>query len=93
MLIPLCRQGIQKSLPSNPKKMLIAAAFEKPLIQPFSGKIVSRYNLANPSSARNGLEYLVTHDLLEHRDGTYYISDRFIAFWLRRRFAGSYINM
>ncbi len=83
--------AVWESLPSNPQKMLIAAAFEKPLVQPFSGKIVSRYNLANPSSARNGLEYLITHDLIERRDGIYYISDRFIALWLRRRFAGSYI--
>jgi hypothetical protein len=82
--------AVWESLPSNPKKMLIAAAFEKPLVQPFSGNIVSKYNFANPSSARNGLEYLVTHDLLECLKGTYYISDRFIALWLRRRFAGSY---
>ena len=75
-----------ESLPSNPRKMLLAAAFEKPLIHPFSGDIVSKYNLANPSSARNGLEYLVTHDLIEQRDGSYYISDRFMALWLRRRF-------
>ncbi len=81
--------AIWESLPSNPQKMLIAVAFENPLVQPFSGNIVSEYNFANPSSARNGLEYLVTHDLIEHRDGTYYISDRFIALWLRRRFAGS----
>ena len=64
--------------------------FEEPLVQPFSGNIVSKYNFANPSSARNGLEYLVTHDLLEYRNGKYHISDRFIALWLRRRFAGSY---
>ena len=83
--------AVWESLPSNPQKMLIAAAFEKPLVQPFAGKIVSRYNLANPSSARNGLEYLAAHDLIEQRDGTYYIPDRFIALWLRRRFAASYI--
>ena len=82
--------AIWESLPSNPRKMLLATAFENPLVQPFSGNIVSKYNFANPSSARNGLEYLVTHDLIECRDGTYYISDRFIALWLRRRFAGSY---
>ena len=82
---------VWESLPANPRKMLIAAAFERPLVQPYSGEIVSRYNLANPSSARNGLEYLITHDLIEHKDNTYYIPDRFIALWLRRRFAGSII--
>ena len=82
--------AVWESLPSNPRKMLIAAAFEKPLIQPFSGDIVSKYNLANPSSARNGLEYLVNHDLLECSSGTYYISDRFMTRWIQRRFAASY---
>lgn len=82
--------AIWESLPSNPRKMLIAAAFEKPLIQPFSGDIVSRYSLANPSSAKNGLEYLVKHDLIEFSNGTYYISDRFMAHWLHRRFAASH---
>lgn len=82
--------AVWESLPSNPRKMLLAAAFEKPLIQPFSGDIVSRYNFANPSSARNGLEYLVKHDLIESSSGTYYISDRFMALWLQRRFAASH---
>ena len=83
--------AVWESLPSNPRKMLIAAAFEEPLLHPFSGEIVSRYNLANPSSARNGLEYLITHDLIEQSNNTYCISDRFIALWLRRRFAGSHV--
>jgi len=82
--------AIWESLPSNPRKMLIAAAFEKPLVQPFSGDIVSRYNLANPSSAKNGLEYLIVHDLLEFSKGEYYISDRFMTLWLRKRFNSSY---
>lgn len=82
--------AVWESLPSNPRKMLIATAFEKPLIQPFSENIVSKYNFANPSSARNGLEYLVKHDFIEHRNGKYYISDRFMNLWLQRRFAGSY---
>ena len=60
------------------------------LIQPFSGDIVSRYSFANPSSARNGLEYLVKYDLIEFSSGTYYISDRFMALWLQRRFAASH---
>jgi hypothetical protein len=82
--------AIWESLHSNAKKMLIAAAFEKPLEQPFSARIVSRYSFTNPSSARNGLDYLVTHDILESSDGTHYISDRFMVLWLWRRFAGSY---
>ena len=83
--------AIWESLPSNARKMLIAAAFEKPLIQPFSGDIVSKYGFANPSSARNGLEYLVKHDLIEFSSETYYISDRFMSLWLQKRFSATHL--
>ena len=83
-------QAVWESLPSNPRKMLLAAAFENPLIKPFSGHIVYKYNLANPSSARSGLEYLVSRDLVEPLEGKYSITDRFMTLWLKRRFNGSF---
>lgn len=80
--------ALWESLPRNARKMLLAAAFEEPLVQPTSGHIISEYHIPSPSSARSGLEYLISHDIVELQDDSYRLNDRFMKFWLRQRFTG-----
>jgi uncharacterized protein len=78
--------ALWESLSVNTRKMLLAAAIEDPLTEPTSDRILSRYDLASPSSAKTALNRLVWKDIVEPIEDTYRVSDRFLAIWLRGRF-------
>jgi len=67
------------SLPEMSRRMLRAAAMEDPVMNPYSGEILSKYGFKSPSSAGRAIEYLIAHDIIMRMsEGRYRIVDRFL---------------
>lgn len=73
-----------ESLPVNSRRLVEALSVEKDG-KIYSSDFVERNSLKTPSNVQRAAKTLLERDLIDHDDGSYFISDRFFRLWLQKR--------
>ncbi|MCQ2312534.1 MAG: helix-turn-helix domain-containing protein [Paludibacteraceae bacterium] len=71
-------------LPEKQKMVLLALAQNGPTEHITAGSFVSKYGLPSASTVQSAIRGLLEKDFVTYEQGTYYIYDLFLWYWLRR---------
>ncbi len=74
------------TIPAKQKGLLLAIAREGEVTGITSTGFVEKYGLGSASSVQSALKKLLDLDLVTNDSGTYYLSDHFLAQWLRKNY-------
>ncbi|MBQ0089685.1 MAG: ATPase [Prevotellaceae bacterium] len=72
-------------LPEKQKMVLLALAQNGPTKQITSSSFVNKYGLSSASTVQSAIRGLLEKDFVTYEQGTYYIYDLFLWYWLRRQ--------
>ena len=73
-----------EALTKNQQRFLRGLATEAPGVAAFSAEFVQAYRLKTPSNAQRAAEALLKLELIDRKDGSFVVTDRFFGLWLRR---------
>lgn len=73
-------------MPEKQKEVLIALAKNGPAKGVTSGKFIHKYALSTPSTVQGALKGLLEKDFVTYEQGTYYVYDLFLEYWIKREF-------
>ena len=74
------------NIPDKQQNLLRAIAAEGMADRTQSAEFVKKYNLQSASSVQSATQRLMERDIISCEKGVYFISDRFFATWLKRKF-------
>ena len=77
-------QDMMARLTAKQKALLIALAHEGKNVQPTSGTFIKKYHLSSASAVQRSLQTLMEKDILTNTNGSYYIYDYFLLYWLNQ---------
>ncbi len=72
-------------LPEKQKMVLLALAQNGPTKQITAGSFVNKYGLSSASTVQSAIRGLLEKDFVTYEQGTYYIYDLFLWYWIRRQ--------
>ncbi|UCF10668.1 MAG: AAA family ATPase [Candidatus Bipolaricaulota bacterium] len=77
--------ALWESLAMMQRRLLAALSEQAPVEQIFASAFVQRHRLKSASAVQRAVRALLERDLIDRSNGSYVVSDRFLALWIRRR--------
>lgn len=74
-----------ESLTINQRKLLESFAFGDSGIKPFSAESIRLSGLKTASNVQRALQPLLEKDLIDQESGSYFVLDRFLRLWIRKK--------
>ncbi len=78
-----------EALTMTQQRLLLGISSQDAPVRPFASEFIKQWNLSTPSTVQRGIEALLTRDLVDRNEDGYFVLDRFLSAWLKRRMAES----
>ncbi|HEY9871336.1 MAG TPA: ATP-binding protein [Candidatus Obscuribacterales bacterium] len=73
------------SLTVNQRKLMEAIATDPQPAKLFSAEFINRHGLKTPAAIQRAAKALKERDLIDSAEGAYFVTDRFLKLWIKRR--------